>query len=103
MLGFIFGIIYDVFYIIEKLVKNNVLTFFADILFMVFCAFSFFCVLIAFNNGEMRIIFLVLTLASFSVYLALFHKVAKFSTGCLIKVKKKAFKSKNVQKSAKKD
>ena len=69
---------------------------------MVFCAFLFFSTLIAFNGGEMRTVFLVITVALFLLYLALFHRIAEFSTARLINVKKKFAKSKKLQKNTKK-
>ena len=72
---------------------------------MVVCAFSFFCFLIAFNSGEMRTFFVVDTFVSFLIYLALFHRIAEFSTSCLTKVKKKRLKkkkSKKLQKNSEK-
>ena len=69
---------------------------------MVVFAFSFFCFLIAFNSGEMRTVLLVAVLISFLLYLAIFHKIAEFSTSCLLNVKKKLSKYKKSKKVQKK-
>ena len=87
------------FYVFEKIIKNRIFVFFADILFMVVSAFLFFSFLIGFSSGEIRVIYVAFCLSSFLLYLALFHKIAKFSTIRLINVKKKLLKAKKAQKN----
>ncbi|MBE6742301.1 MAG: hypothetical protein E7570_08390 [Ruminococcaceae bacterium] len=81
------------FYIAERIIRNRVFVFIADIVFMIICAFSFFSFLIGFNGGEMRFILLAVSVASCSLYLALFHRFAKFSTARLKRVKKRRKRS----------
>ena len=92
-MGLVFGVLYDAVFILESLFKNKVFVFFADLVYMIICSFAFVCFLIGYNNGEMRTIFVLISLLSLIIYMLSLHKISKVLASKLSKLLSRIKKS----------
>ncbi len=69
LLGFSFGILYDVFRFFRFVFKSVKIQFLIDFLYFVVISFVFFIFLLAYNNGQVRAYYFTLSFAGFLFYM----------------------------------
>ena len=69
------GVLYDITAFFETVFYHRVIRFILDFVMMIFFTLLFVCVLIAYNNGAMRMMYLLASVTSFTVYLLTLHRL----------------------------
>ncbi len=69
LLGFSFGILYDVFRFFRFVFKSVKIQFLIDFLYFVVISLVFFIFLLAYNNGQVRAYYFTLSFAGFLFYM----------------------------------
>lgn len=68
IMGVFYGIVYDAFRVIRaSLPHNNVIVFFEDLIYMLFCALCYFVFIMELARGQLRLYILVGNLLGFSL------------------------------------
>lgn len=80
--------------------NNKIFVFVCDVVMFVLWALIFFCAMLAYNDGNFRTVFLIITSSSLAVYFALIHKPISKLMNTLSKKIKSIFT--NVSKQLKK-
>lgn len=74
-LGILWGFVYDVVTLLGKIFRLRVVVFFLDVIMMVLFALSFFSLLIGYNEGQIRILYLAVSVAGLVAYMFSIHKI----------------------------
>lgn len=69
LLGFSFGILYDVFRFFRLVFKSVKIQFVIDFLYFVIISFTYFIFLLAYNNGQVRVYYFTLSFIGFLFYM----------------------------------
>lgn len=75
MLGFAFGVCYDMFSILRAVFGSKIIGALLDFIMMIIWAFAYFCTMIGYNNGEYRFYHSAVTVAVFVLYMMSIHKL----------------------------
>ncbi|MBR1531883.1 MAG: hypothetical protein IJ643_07485, partial [Eubacterium sp.] len=65
---------YDVVTLLGKILRLKMIVFILDVLMMAVFALSFFSLLIGYNGGQIRALFLIVFAAGFLVYICTVHR-----------------------------
>lgn len=85
MLGIVFGASYGVLCFVEGIVSSKLLTFLLDFILLVMWGFTFFAMLIAYNNGSIRMNLMVSCSIGFFIYYKTIHALLlPFSNKCAV-------------------
>lgn len=77
LLGFSFGILYDVFRFLRFVLASVKTQFFIDFLYFVVISVIYFIFLLAYNNGEVRVYYFTLSLVGFLLYTATLFRITE--------------------------
>lgn len=97
LVGFVSGIVYDLFRFFRLVFANKVITFILDFLFFVLFSILFFILLLGYNNGSVRVLYFTSFILGFLVYVFTVFRITKSfqskTAGFIRLVIKKSFKS----------
>lgn len=86
-----------------RVIRLKAVTFVLDFIMMLLFSLSFFCLLIGYNSGQIRVGFLVLCLTGLCGYFLTFHRILKYMFDKIVKTLHKFFNNlsnslKNIKK-----
>ncbi len=85
LFGLAFGFIYDFFKLINCLFVSSAVTFVTDVLFSLVFALGTFCFFIAFNDGKIRVLPIIIEFCGFFAYRASIGMVISRFIGAICK------------------
>lgn len=77
IMGLLFGILYDFMRFFRMLFPGKAAVFFIDFLFFVIVSNVFFILLLGYNNGQMRMLYFLMTAFGFLVYIFTIFKLTE--------------------------
>ncbi len=90
--GVIFGALYDFFRFFRLLLKNKIICFILDFVYMIIISLLFFINLLGFNNGMVRYYYVVLSLSGFLLYVFTVFKLTEKIEKPVCLIIRKSFK-----------